>query len=383
MQRVQLTVLAALSAAAVCGVAAAQSSLEWIHDFSADSSTVIHDLSHDGGSAAGQQNFRGLTWTRGGGRVDYNEFLEGSFPIMEFTHVSPDGLTFGGEYDATARWSGTGAFLLRSNGQFQRFTFGAMHFDERRVKGLTNGGARMLIHHQDRVGSFIDDHRYGYYENFVRTAFLPVGGNPASSYGAVDMSADGLTVVYQGLVSLHESGYGEPNQYRAMIWRPDSGGEMLPILTNRPEESTSAEAVNADGSIVVGWSRVRIAPSVYSWHALKWIDGELHTLPGDIANGWEVPRFVNADGSVIASYQTIWIGDADPVTLRDYMSTHGVQLPDGDIRLTAMSGDASTFAFSIATGVSSNRGAFIVTIPAPASGLLVLAGVVCAARRRR
>jgi probable HAF family extracellular repeat protein len=108
---------------------------------------------------------------------------------------------------------------------------------------------------------------------------------------ATGVSADGRTIV----------GIAYDQRPQAMRWTEHEGRIMLGGV--EPYWDSAAAAVNADGSIVVGWS---VGPS--GSRAFRWQKGtgalSLGTLPGD---NYSVASATSADGAVV-------VGDSAPST---------------------------------------------------------------------
>jgi uncharacterized membrane protein len=153
----------------------------------------------------------------------------------------------------------------------------------------------------------------------------------------------------------------------AVYWSAAAGLSILPP-TGWPHVYPFANAVSADGSIVVG--------GYYSWgpgSALRWtVEPATGTLlafdelgmatsdavaisgNGRIAAGWSDDRS--------GSSATVWVGAARQVNLREFLMWSGVDLSEWELRtVTAVSSDGRTLAgWGVRQGTEQ---AWIVTLP--------------------
>jgi uncharacterized membrane protein len=188
-----------------------------------------------------------------------------------------------------------------------------------------------------------------------------------------DISRDGSTIV----------GDGNSNGW---VWREGSGFSFLPSLAGF--EGTSAQAVSADGSIIVGVSPLTNFPP--NNRVVRWVHGQIEVInlgPGMINPGIED---VSDDGNVIVgsinipggggTWGMICTPELGMMFASDYLAMHGLTLPDGVgiRRIYAVSADGMTFGGSLSTGTG-----FVATVPAPATAALLAAAGLVAARRRR
>lgn len=188
---------------------------------------------------------------------------------------------------------------------------------------------------------------------------------------ALGVSADGSRVV--GL------SYGG-DESDAFVWTSTTGMTSLPTLPGAV--TTLANAINADGNIIVGAA---------DNNAVMWVNGQISDL--GLAPGYALSyaRAVSEDGSVVVGQVLngqpssvtagIWSAGSGWQPLESYLLSIGVTLPSGvDLRnATSISRDGRIIVGY--TSTSPVQG-FVVTIPTPAS-FLVLALVPLASRRRR
>ncbi|MFM9997172.1 MAG: hypothetical protein ACKVU4_15395 [Phycisphaerales bacterium] len=185
--------------------------------------------------------------------------------------------------------------------------------------------------------------------------FQLMPGLPTSlSMISIDISADGSTVV--GLAS---SGWiGGQSYYHATRWTQSGGTQDLGTLIG-PAAFSYANAVNADGSVIVGKSHG--GSGAFRWTAAGGMQ-EVGGLPGSTFTSAEA---VSADGSVVAG----WSGGALVTRPFRWTSAGRTQdlggLPGFEFMVTsAMSGDGSAIVGSaMLTSAPYTSLAFLWTVP--------------------
>ena len=195
--------------------------------------------------------------------------------------------------------------------------------------------------------------------------------DPLLRYGAAatGISADGTVVVGDG---------GDLADYQAFRWVEGEGLEILPSLF--VEALTRATGVNADGSVVVGYSEdwwlvrsdadahkpgFRFGPATT---AFRWVEGEGMESLGALDEGLSSQASaVNADGSVVVGFSEIWGEEEDELNIEAFrwieedegMESLGV-LRDGDNSwATGVNADGT-----VVVGYSDNP--FIISAPSSA-----------------
>lgn len=125
-----------------------------------------------------------------------------------------------------------------------------------------------------------------------RGALVPAaaGGSESCSWG---MSPDGNTVVGLGYIA------AGPSEAHAIKWNQASG--LVDLGSMVPGRSSRANAVNADGSVVVGWQDEPMGIR----RGTKWVDGVETFITDNSGNNVREAQGVSADGSTI-------IGTGDP-----------------------------------------------------------------------
>lgn len=189
------------------------------------------------------------------------------------------------------------------------------------------------------------------------------------------VSADGSTIVGQS------AGFGS----EAFVWTSELGMRALPPVPMPNAGSSIAFGMNADASIIVGLG------GTSARHPIRWQDGLATNLglPTGFVRG--SARATSDDGSVIvgqviggANIQAaIWTPQTGPMVLSEYLAMNGISVPDGlTLNIaTAVSADGRTIAGY--TGIpSTTYQGFVITIPVPASAIIVIAGLLCTRVRR-
>lgn len=171
----------------------------------------------------------------------------------------------------------------------------------------------------------------------------------------------------------------------AFIWTSNLGMQALPQFPNQPGNTYYAHAMNGTGTIVVGQFDT---PTTSSRMAM-WRDGGIINLGTAPGFGSASALGVNEDGTVVVGvlegpgFQAgIWTPDRGTEPLAAYLAYHGIAVPAGVTlrEARAVSADGRTIAGWTIGAVSQG---FVVTIPAPGSLVLVLAGLVAGRRRRQ
>lgn len=193
------------------------------------------------------------------------------------------------------------------------------------------------------------------------------------------ISRDGSTIV-----GLSQTG-GIFGPIEAFSWTQGGGMVPLPGLPGAPFSRGEANAVNADGSVIVG-----SAPDENGFtRAVKWTSAgveSLGTLPGEFSLR---AMAVSDDGQVIGGstgldgYAFVWTPSTGMIWLSDHLASSGVVVPpEWRLRYVhSISGDGLTFAGEAVSDAGVRQG-FVATVPAPAGGMVVL-GLGFVPRRRQ
>ncbi len=312
----------------------------------------VRGLNQDGSMAAGTNTLPasgpGFTWTQSGGRFDF-----GSLPGMPIgssvTGLSDTGVVVGGMSVATGRayrWTGTGPLQ----------DLGLLPGETRSVAWGVNGDGTVVVGHAE----------HGAWINYTGQAFrwMPAKGLQGLGYAkpwdilsiARAVSRDGKTIV----------GISGPIGTDAFVWTEAGGMKILPKLPGAIHYDTYANAVNLDGSIVVGSS-----PSSDGYgHAVRWLDGKVEDLTVGSNFTSSLAFAVSDDGQVVGgaagSFAFVWTPSNKMMLASDYLSLQGVQLPAG-YKLEyvyAISGDGLTVGGAARNLATKKTEGFVATVPA-------------------
>lgn len=330
--------------------------------------------------------------------------------------LSGDGTTVTGSWrnslgqDGVFRWrAGTGSVDLgRAGGSDQRASGEDINFD-----GTIIGGFSGLFNSQTQAMKWVEGSGftvlaatpggpdYDYASGISDDGSVVVGGaQTGSGYRWVGLTAPTAMPMIGGAtsgVATKISGNGQvivganyaPGQKPVRIV-----GGVATDLTLSPGGAVGGSALNTNftGSVVVGNASFGGPNS----HAFRWTTGlgAMEDLGAILPNGFSSGRAVSDDGSTVIGVAQVtggvfsqaammWREGSGMVDLNTYLpsigiSTGGMYLYEGlDVSadgLTIMgSGFDAQFGFK----------AWVVTIPTPGSGAVVLAGLAVIARRRR
>lgn len=343
-------------------------------------------LSRDGSRLVGYATppARGFTWTRAGGYFDYtasNGYIGEYAPFG----VSADSATVVGAGFA----SGIRAFRATATGAPQDLGTpwdASFAQGSKQVQGMwTNQtGTRIIASMQRRIGNSPPE-----ISPFVWTQatnswqpLIPSQQSLSDFVDVNDASDDGTVVVGQ----VNEGSiFGAT---RGFVHRADTGYSLLTAPTSN-SIGWFATTVNGDGSIIAGVNSLMQGTG----SATIWRDGVVQVLsdpegfnrvfPTDISNDGQMLVGTMNGGGNGSQYGFVWTPTSGTVTLNDYLQSYGLSLPGTyDIVDIHLSGDGRTIGGYYQSTLGDNR-AFVFTIPAPSSILLLSAGTLALTRRRR
>lgn len=347
-------------------------------------------LSRDGSTLIGFATSpgRGFTWTRASGYFDYTA-ANGYVGQYGSFGVSANGATVVGAGFTGGirgyRAFGTGAPQDLGAPWDASFSGGI-----KSVLGMwtNHTGTRVIASMQRIIGSAAPERNAFVWTQATNSwqPLIPSQQSLSDYVNANDASDDGSVVVGQ----VNEGGFfGAP---RAFVSTP-TGYSILPAPSQIATDFWYATAVNSEGDIIVGAAQT---PTMS--YALMWRNGVASTidlnLPGYII---PEPLDVSNDGTVMVGnfYTTdverrtfVWTQSSGYMTIESYLAGYGQSLPVGasifDIHL---SGDGTTIGGYYQPMLNGNpvgdSRAFVFTIPAPSSILLLSAGTFALTRRRR
>lgn len=200
----------------------------------------------------------------------------------------------------------------------------------------------------------------------------PIGTLPGGTTSeGRKVSRDGSTIV--GIA-------GTSDGDRAFAWTQSGGMQNLGLLSPG-DGMSSAWGVNADGTVVAGFS---------GNNAVIWTNGiaqNIGMLPGATS---AIAYTLSDDGSLVGGYSfhgfdataTLWSQTLGTVDLNSYLPLLGVDLTGWELDYTRdISSDGTTI---VGDGMFNGElCGWVVTIPAPGTTVLLGAGGLLATRRRR
>lgn len=323
--------------------------------------------SHDGRVVAGSVSGLSSYWTRSTGAVIFGQDSGFSFGNRARA-VSGDGSVFaginspsGGPRDNAYRWTGPGAY--ESIGRLDQYA--STRLSAADFTGETLVGYSETLQ-TNTAQAWVWTRGAG-----LRGIGYTRGG--AAGYSqALGVSADGSMVVGFSGGSLFTD---------AFTWTASEGMTRLPTLPGEADTDLEAHGVSPNGRRIVG-----TVQSGASTLGCLWTDRTPTRLVTPVGYDDIIPTSVADNGIVVgeayrgssAATAFVWSPGEGPMLMSDYLRGFGVEIPAGSLvgGDFGVSGDGTTFYGSI-TGV----GAFVATIPAPATTLLLLAA--CLARRQR
>lgn len=337
------------------GVASAQVTL-------LGTNTRANGVSADGRVVVGEVGVgttHAFVWTAAGGRNDFG--LDPGMPQTSTANaVSGDGrYVVGGSFAGGYRWSGPGTFQ----------TLGTLPFPI--------GGAPAYGVNGD--GSVIAGWAGNTNTGPVGSFYWTQSGGMQQIPISIDIAPRVVGVSRDTGVAVGTAGLGDT---RAFTWSPSAGTRVLQAPAGAPFQTTTAAAINFDGTIVVGTSSV----GTTVWR--NEVPSIIPQLPGF---GFE-PACLNDDASVIAGlgsrsgilYAVIWTQARGTELLTSYLASQGVSLPSGIFfqSVTGVSSDGRTIV-GVGGFLGGAAQGFVVTVPAPATVALTGCLMAFVAQRRR
>ncbi|WP_343836335.1 autotransporter domain-containing protein [Castellaniella ginsengisoli] len=338
---------------------------------SADGSTVVGEADYD--RTAGGTNLHAFRWTSAGGMQDLGDFTANQQGYSRAYAVSADGSTVVGEasYDLTAGGTRSHAFRWTSAGGMQDlgdFTANQQGYSYARAVSA-DGSTVVGEAAYDLTAGGTRAHAFRWTSAGGMQDLGDFTANQQGYSTARAVSADGSTVVGYANYDLLAGG----TRYHAFRWTSAGGMQDLGDLTANQQGYSYARAVSADGSTVVGEADYDRTAGGTRYHAFRWTSaGGMQDLGDFTANqqGYSYARAVSADGSTVvgeASYD-LTAGGTRYHAFR-WTSAGGMQdLGDftanqqGSSYATAVSADGSTVVGYASNDAGASR-AFIYKAP--------------------
>jgi uncharacterized membrane protein len=401
------TLIGGMAATVLLAAAAvAQPAFEWIVEPPGAANGRVADISADGRVVAGYRptNFvesgtrlPGFRWERGLGRTDYQDPAY-AVALSATTGMSADGRVVVGEGRAFNSSAQPRVFRSVDNGQIELFNLPSNA--TRVLSPRANGDGSKII----GIAQIADNNenvtvqRPVLYTSPTTVQELPLPVNGVDSFrAAYDISADGSRIV--GYVGDSTRG----NRAHAVIWDSNLNATFLPA----PADSINSIAYGTSRASNFTVGIVRYAG--FREEFARWQGDELITVPlppRDATTQWSglQPTHITNDGNIATgtlfydlpgggtlSDGFVWTSASGIVLAREYVLGLNVPLPVPSesiisVRDTVIAADGSTLAGRMSyfndsgTAVS---GAFVLTIPSPATAGLIGGFGIALLRRRR
>jgi len=322
---------------------------------SADGSVVT-------GFSYSDQGVSAFRWTEAGG---IQELPRSNGPgTYETGFVSPSGNYISGRYQ------GLGAVWSEATGTVQ-------------VGDLPGGSDSSFVWAVNDQGTAVGQASYGFNSLgaplFRATRWTASGGLEALPFPTAtdeDIGSVAWSLLDDGRV-FGQSASG------AWLYSDSEGFEMLPGAEGMGES-------NSDGTFIVGQV---LDPTMTAGVPAYWTrDGGLQYLPGLAFGQPGNPTGLSDDGSVIvgrrASDQVVWIDQGEPVLIRDYAESLGIDMTGWTIlNVFDVSADGTTIIggarHSSWVGPGFRVEGFVLTIPAPGAAVVFGFSGLLVQRRRR
>lgn len=315
----------------------------WAGGVSADGSTVT-------GYSSGNNGNTGFSWTSAGTQsLATLPGSTGSRGAATNGSVTVGAAVLASGYEHAVRWSSTGPQVLQMlSGGLYAEASGVSH-DGQVIAGTSHSSS------SDRAvrwtASGIQD--------------LGVLPGASTSYGYA-LSGDGQVVA-------------GASSFTAFRWDASTGMQSLGKLAGGG--MSFAYGANLDGSVIVGASDSFEGTRGFRWTA----SGGMQSL-GSLNGGYSIANATNADGSIIVGYSgfaaTIWTASSGLVDLNSYLVSIGADMNGWNLReARSISADGNTI-----TGWGSYNGeirGWVVSVPAPGVACVMVTACAAARRRRR
>ncbi len=290
------------------------------------------DISTDGSVVVGIAKETGETWrwTKKTGRVLLGRSsgtpnVSDNGRVVSATVISMDS-----DSETLARWSEDGEWEVPTD--FPVNPGAERHVRNSLAWGLSGDGSTL-------VGQvrFSDDSTGAVSWNADQgLKFLGAKGNNSR---ANDLNSDGTVIV--GWSENPDTG----------IWQPTVWTDGKPVILAATKAFCEATAVTPGGNIIVGQtydeSRDQRAAALWLDSDFGWVQELLGTLPGTIGGyGQAMARDLTDDGHTIVGFNSfdpnrsagfIWTLENGLIDVHDYLTSHGVTLPEG-FRINSVTG---------------------------------------------
>lgn len=326
-----------------------ESSLSGAYAISEDGSTIVGQAGNDEGEA------RAFRWTSDGrGMLDLGTLKADNSGSSIARHASADGSTIVGSSDTDDGISRAFRWIDDGNGMLDLGTLRTDNTGYSYAAAISSDGSTIVGSADSDWGMSYRAFRWIDDGNGMLDLGTLKADNSGQSY-ATAVSADGSTIV----------GYAQDDggfyNLRAFRWVDDGAG-VLDLGTLKADNSgqSFAEAVSADGSVIVGYSDADIGIP----RAFRWMDDgadmlDLGSLRADNL-GFSAAKAVSADGGVIVGHAEVDSGETrafrwvdDGTGMLDLGSLRADNL--GSSYAAAVSADGGTIVGSARNDSGANR----------------------------
>jgi uncharacterized membrane protein len=361
-KRSPFAIAPAILVPALSGIAAAQVSFRGVGTLAPDQLSGIRALSQDGSVAVGSASspvIHAMKWTSNG-----SEILDASPPFYEAYayDTSADGNIVVG-YGRRGGQPGTAFTAFRMVGSEMSHLPGLQANDSTRVSATSADGS-VVVGHSGLLPC--------YWNGAPEPVVLPRPAGTATTFPA-SISDDGSRILAMTR--------GSDAQYHMVLWNNGAIERVMDL--DVPPGAAFGGVISGDGNSIVGSFASGSTSRGFHWTEA----GGVEELPSSV-----VALTCSADGSVIGGRApdqaaAIWI-NGEFVNVSDLLTSQGIDLSDWDLyEVTSISADGRTIAGAghhWYTGSPADRRteAWIAVIPGPSAGVMFVAGVLAARRRR-
>ena len=290
------------------------------------------DISTDGSVVVGIAKETGETWrwTKKTGRVLLGRSSGTPNVSDDGRIVSATVISKSTDSETLARWSEDGEWEVPTD--FSVIPGAERHVRNSLAWGLSGDGSTL-------VGQvrFSDDSTGAVSWNADQG--LKILGAKGNNSRANDLNSDGTVIV------------GWSENPATGIWQPTVWTDGKPVILATTKAFCEATAVTPGGNIIVGQtydeSRDQRAAALWLDSDFGWVQELLGTLPGTIGGyGQAMARDLTDDGHTIVGFNSfdpnrsagfIWTLENGLIDVHDYLTSHGVTLPEG-FRINSVTG---------------------------------------------
>jgi len=326
-------------------------------------------------STSGNEAFR---WTSGGGMVGLGDLPGGGFS-SNVTAVSADGSVMVGRSESG---SGPEAFRWTAGGMVGLGDLAGSSFASS-ANGVSADGSVVVGTGSSSLGA---SEAFTWISGGGMVGLGDLSSGPFKSDGT-DISADGLVVVGQSTIEIFPNDPPETFRSRAFRWTQADG--MVDLGSPAPGLHTLAQAVSADGSVIVGNTYDGLGLTM----PFRWTEGSGIVLLDEPLGGDDLARPIDVSANGLAIVGQTFTNNGPEAVLWDHTNSvrylQDILVNDLGLDLTgwtlasanAISDDGLTIV-GWGTNPNGDEEAFIATLPEPGTVALIALGLPALIRRR-